>query len=274
MANFFELLRQNWKEKKSLCVGLDSEVAKLPNGEDQLSFNRAIIEATCDLVAAYKPNSAFYESQGAVGWEVLKETIRFIHEKAPGVPVILDAKRADIGNTNAGYAQAAFGDLQADAITLNPYMGIEALAPFLSYKEKGCFILCRTSNPGAKEFQDLVAGEQPLYLKVAEDVAKNWNQNKNCGLVAGATYPEELKKIREVAPELPFLVPGIGSQGGDLQKVLQFGETNKGEGLLLNVSRSVLFASSNKNFAEAARREVENVTKEIVRIHHGSAGKF
>lgn len=250
--NFGTLLRENFSKGLNLCVGLDSDVAKLPKGQTQLSFNQAIIETTKDLVAAFKPNSAFYESQGAAGYETLKKTIDFIHKKAPHAVVILDAKRGDIGNTNKGYAQSAFEDLKADAITLNPYLGGEALQPFLDYKEKGCFILCRTSNEGAKEFQDLQIDGEPLYLKIAKQVAKHWNKNKNCGLVVGATYPEELKKVREVAPDIPFLVPGVGAQGGDLQTVLK----NAGNLCLIHVSRSILFASTGPDFAEVARNEL------------------
>lgn len=257
--SFQELLNAQWNRKHFLCVGLDSDVSNLPKGQTQLSFNRAIVEATHDLVAAYKPNSVFYEAAGLQGLEALQKTIDFIHEKVPQAIVILDAKRADIGNTNQGYAQAAFDLLKADAITLNPYLGGEALQPFLDYKEKGCFILCRTSNPSAKEFQDLDCSGEPLYLKVAKQVAKHWNKNKNCGLVVGATYPEELKKVRGAAPDLPFLVPGVGTQGGDLQKVLQNGRSTEGQGLLINVSRSVIFASSGNDFAQQARKKIEEL---------------
>lgn len=262
--SFQQLLEKNWKGGKFLCVGLDSDASKLPAGQTQLTFNQAIVEATCDLVAAYKPNAAFYEVCGAAGWEALRGTIRFIHEQVPSAVVILDAKRADIGNTCEAYARAAFEELGADAVTLNPYLGGEALQPFLNYKDKGCFILCRTSNAGAKEFQDLrvegeggasgTGGGKPLYLSIARAVAMQWNKNKNCGLVVGATAPEELRRVREAAPELPFLVPGVGAQGGDLQKTLQLGCDKNGKGLLINVSRSVIFASSGADFAQAARR--------------------
>lgn len=238
-----------------LCIGLDSETAKLPKGETQLSFNQAIVEATGDLVAAYKLNSAFYEAQGVGGWETLKKTIAFIHQLSPNTPVIWDAKRGDIGNTSEQYAKAAFEALKADAITLNPYLGRDALQPFLDYKEKTCYILCRTSNPGAKDFQD------ELYLKVAQKVVQEWNQNQNCGLVVGATYPEELKKIREIAPEIPLLIPGVGTQGGALTEVLKYGQDASGGGLLINVSRTVIFASDKKDFAQAARQKIEGLLK-------------
>lgn len=253
---FKDILETHFLKGRHLCVGLDPDIAKLPKGETQLSFNQAIIEATKNIVAAFKPNSAFYESQGAAGYETLKKTIAFIHKQAPHALVILDAKRADIGNTNKGYAQSAFEDLKADAITLNPYLGGEALQPFLDYKEKGCFILCRTSNEGAKEFQDLKVDDEPLYLKVAKHVSQDWNKNRNCGLVVGATYSEELKKVREAAPELPFLVPGIGAQGGDIKEVFK----NTGPNCLINISRSVIFSSNGPDFAQAARKEIEKLT--------------
>lgn len=255
-GKFQEFLSRNAKEKKFLCLGLDSDISKLPGGQTQLSFNQAIVEATCDLVASYKPNAAFYEACGSAGWEALKKTIAFIREKAPDALVIWDAKRGDISSTSLAYARAAFEELGADAITLNPYLGGEGLQPFLDYKEKGCFILCRTSNEGAKEFQDLQVDGEPLYLKVARAVAIRWNKNKNCGLVAGATAPEELKAIREAAPDLPILVPGVGAQGGALTKVLQYGLSRTGSGLLVNVSRSVIFASSGADFAQAAREKI------------------
>lgn len=254
--SFQELLQENQKQKRLICVGLDSNVARLPKGETQLSFNQKIVEATADLAAAYKPNSAFYEAEGLPGMEALKKTIRFIHEKAPQSLAILDAKRADIGNTSAAYAKAAFEELGADAITLHPYMGGESLQPFLDCGTKGCFILCRTSNPGAKEFQDLVINGEPLYLRVARQVALCWNKNKNCGLVVGATCPEELRKVREAAPDLPFLIPGVGSQGGDWETTVKLGADSNGGGLLINLSRSVIFSSAGGDFAEAARREI------------------
>lgn len=243
-------------KKQFLCIGLDSDVAQIPKGETQFSFNQAIVEATCDLALSYKINSAFYEACGEAGWRAMRETIGFIHQQAPEVPVILDAKRGDIGNTSEAYARAAFDELKADAVTLSPYLGGEALEPFLKRKEKVCFILCRTSNPGAKEFQDLLVEGEPLYLKIARRVATEWNKNKNCGLVVGATYPEELKKVREAAPDLPFLVPGIGAQGGDLKKTLEAGRDKNGHGLLINISRSAIFASAGDDFAEACRKKV------------------
>ena len=209
------------KNNSLLCVGLDSDVRKLPSHlnnipNNQFEFNKAIIDATYDLVCAYKPNSAFYEAAGVEGLQQLKLTIDYLKEKYPQIPVILDAKRADIGNTNEGYVTSSFDWLRADAITLHPYLGKEALQPYLDRKDKGIIILCRTSNPGAGEFQDLSVDGEPLYMHVSKKVAKDWNANENCMLVVGATYPEELAHVRKAVGDMTFLVPGIGAQGGDV----------------------------------------------------------
>jgi orotidine-5'-phosphate decarboxylase len=262
--DFNQLLRAKWDEEKFLCVGLDPDIAKMPGGvrgksaeERIVAFNRAIIDATKDLVCAFKPNNAFFEAHGEEGWRALKATTGYIREQAPEVPVILDAKRADIGNTNNGYARMAFDILEADAITVHPYLGAEAIRPFLERAEKGIIVLCRTSNPGAHEFQDIEVGGEPLYKKVAEHVASDWNTNGNCGLVVGATYPAELSEVRAVAPELPFLIPGIGAQGGDLEASVKAGKDADGKGIIVNASRAVLYASNGEDFAEAARKKVE-----------------
>lgn len=233
MNRFLETLKKNWGAGRFFCVGLDSDTAKLPDGENQFSFNRRIVDATADLVCAFKLNSAFYESGGVSGFEALRMTVAYLREKGPETLVILDAKRGDIGNTSEAYARAAFEILGVDAITLNPYMGQTSLQPFLDYHEKGCFILCRTSNEGAGEFQDLDVGGDPLFLKVARHVATRWNKNRNCGLVVGATAPEALARVQSVAPDLPILVPGVGAQGGGVKPQ---------PGLVINVSRAVIFA--------------------------------
>ncbi len=274
--NFRELLEAQWFRGKFVCVGLDSEFGKIPesahkNGNECdvsvantiVAFNRAIVEATKDIVCAYKPNAAFYEAHGAEGIAALQRTIADIHAIAPDVPVILDAKRADIGNTNAGYVDAAFDFLQADAITVHPYLGAEALQPFLARAEKGIIVLCRTSNPGAGEFQDLIvrvcdgASEtaMPLYRFVAMQVAHEWNKNGNCALVVGATYPEELARVRKIVGDMPILIPGIGVQGGDVEKTVSAGKDSRGQGMIINSSRGIIFASKSADFAEAARRE-------------------
>ncbi|PIZ02516.1 orotidine-5'-phosphate decarboxylase [Candidatus Gottesmanbacteria bacterium CG_4_10_14_0_8_um_filter_37_24] len=207
------------------------------------------------MVCAYKPNSAFYEAQGEEGIRQLKQTVYFVKENYPKIPVILDAKRADIGNTNEGYVKFAFDHLGADAITLHPYLGKDALKPFLERRDKGLFILCRTSNSGAGEFQDLEIDGKPLYQVIAAKVAKDWNYNGNCGLVVGATYPKELDIVRHIVGNIPILIPGIGAQGGDLEKTVQAGVDKTGLNALINSSRGIIFASTGVNFAEKAREE-------------------
>ena len=277
--NFMQMLRAKWAEGKFVCVGLDTDYEKIPSSvKSELSpslmdeericwgiyqFNKKIVDATNNLVCAYKPNSAFYEQYGATGFEGLEKTIAYIHEVAPNVPVILDAKRADIGNTNDGYVKAAFDYFKADAVTVHPYLGGEAMKPFLDCKDKGIIVLCRTSNKGAGEFQDFgISGEhlsaprgEYLYKQVAENVATYWNYNGNCLLVVGATYPGELKAVRKIVSDMPILIPGIGAQGGDLEKTLEAGLDSKDEGVIINSSRGIIYASSGEDFAEAARRE-------------------
>ncbi|RJQ34276.1 orotidine-5'-phosphate decarboxylase [Candidatus Parcubacteria bacterium] len=268
--DFRELLSAQWRAGRFLCVGLDSDFEKIPEtarkntvADTIVNFNRAIIDATRDLVCAYKPNNAFYEAHGDEGWRALRATVQYINEQAPEVPVILDSKRADIGNTNLGYVDSFFEHLHVDAITVPPYLGKEALEPFLSHKEKGIFVLCRTSNGGAGEFQDLKVGDEPFYKVVAQHVSEEWNTNGNCGLVVGATYPEEMKAIREIAPDLPFLIPGLGAQNGDLKKSVQYGKSASGRGLVLAASRAIIFASSGTHFAEVARQKSEEFNSEI-----------
>ena len=247
-----------------VCVGLDSDVAKLPDGVDQLSFNKAIVDATHDLVCAYKPNTAFYEARGAEGIQVLKDTCDYIRAIAPDVLILLDAKRADIGNTNAGYVQFAYDYLGADAITLHPYLGREALEPFLARDDKGAIILCRTSNPGSGEFQDVLTDGKKVFETVANSVAREWNTNKNCMLVVGATYPEEAAAIRQiVGDDLWFLVPGVGAQGGSVEATMHAAQSAHGDGLIISSSRDIIFASSGADFAEAARAKAEALRNEI-----------
>lgn len=248
------------KNNSLLCVGLDSS-----NEGDQFIFNKGIIDATADFVCAFKPNTAFYESRGLVGIEALKRTCDYIREAYPGIVLILDAKRADIGSTNEGYVTFAFDWLGADAITLHPYLGKEALQPFLDRKEKGSIILCRTSNPGAGEFQDLTlssldTGNQAvkLYQQVAENVAKKWNENGNCALVVGATYPTELEIVRRLVGTMPFLIPGIGAQGGDVEKTVKAGVDSQGKNAIINASRSIIFAD---NPRQEAQKLKDNINK-------------
>ena len=272
--NFKDKLKNITQKNNSLlCIGLDSQFEKLPGhlkGKENpiFAFNKEIIDATYDLVCAYKPNTAFYEAQGIEGIQQLKLSVDYLKEKYPDIPIILDAKRADIGNTNEGYVQFAFDYLGADAITVHPYLGKEALKPFLERKDKGILVLCRTSNPGGGEFQDMTtfdSGNQhiKLYQYVAEKVAKEWNYNGNCGLVVGATYPAELEIVRHIAKELPILIPGIGVQGGDAEKTVKAGVDANGLNAIINSSRGIIFAFGGTDFAEKARIEAEKLRNEI-----------
>jgi orotidine-5'-phosphate decarboxylase len=262
-----ELLAAHFAAERHLAVGLDPDPGRLPDAvapgapptERVIEFNRAIVAATADVAAAYKPNSAFYEALGADGFRALAETIAAIREVAPEAAVILDAKRADIGSTNAGYVAAAFDQLGADAITVHPYLGGEALAPFLARSEKLIFVLARTSNPGAGELQDMRDGEGvPLYRHVARAFAGGWNAAGNCGLVVGATYPEELGAIRaDVPAEMPILIPGVGAQGGDVAAVVAANREAGSDAFLIAASRSIVYASSGEDFAEAAAAAAE-----------------
>lgn len=280
MKSFQELIKAQWRAKQFLCVGLDPDLDKLPTphknkpaGEALFCFCREIVDAVAPFCAAYKPNSAFYEGYGAEGWEALRQTIHYIKEKYPSHPVILDAKRGDVGHSNAGYVRAAFDLLRADAITVHPYLGEEAVRPFLEREDRGVFVLCHTSNPGAAEFQELNTEGMPLYINVAKKVSSEWNKRGNCGLVVGATYPEQLAEVREKAPELPFLVPGVGAQGGDLEKTVRYGMDYAGGGIVINASRGVIYASNGDDFATAAAREAEKLTLEIRGIMDGMPKK-
>lgn len=273
---FKQRLEQRWRQDHLVCVGLDSEYERLPESvksgavgveEALFAFNREIIDATHDLVCAYKPNSAFYEAQGDVGLRALIRTVYYLKETYPQIPVILDAKRADIGSTNLGYVQAAFERIGADAITVHPYLGREALAPFLERKDKGIIVLARTSNPGAGELQDLLVGEarEPLYQVVARQVARDWNTHDNCALVVGATYPAELQQVRAIVGDLPILIPGIGAQGGEVAATVQAGKDSRGWGMIISSSRGIIYASKGADFAQAARSATEQLRAEINR---------
>ena len=268
--SFFDKLDSSVDTNSSLLsIGLDPVLQKLPthlqsHRQAFFEFNKALIDATKDLVCAYKPNSAFYEALGANGIEQLQLTISYVHEVAPSVPVILDAKRGDIGNTNDGYTSFAYDYLEADAITLHPYMSGESLMPFLDRSDKGQIILCRTSNSGAGEFQDLLIDGEPLYIRVAKNVAQSWNMNHNCALVVGATYPDEMAHIREiVGPDMIFLVPGIGAQGGDIKASVKAGLGSNSRGLVMHSGRDIMFASSGEDFAEKSRERAIATRDEI-----------
>lgn len=241
-----------------ICVGLDPQPQRTP-ADEILDFNTRVIEATAGLVCAYKPQSAFYEVAGDAGWQALKDTIAAVRRLAPETVVILDAKRNDIGNTAEAYAASAFDWFDADAVTINPYLGGDAVAPFLRRHDRGAFALCRTSNPGAADLQSLsMADGEPLYLTVAQQ-ARRWGENNhgNLGLVVGATWPEELKQVRARCPEMPILLPGIGAQGGDLAASVAVGVDAHGRGLLVSASRSVIYAGGAEEIhAEASRLRV------------------
>jgi orotidine-5'-phosphate decarboxylase len=266
--NFSEKLKAAWKATNSLvCVGLDPEPKKFPDRFRDapggiFEFNKAIVDATRDLVCAYKPQFAHYAAHGAEAQ--LEHTIDYIKATVPNAIVILDSKRGDIGSTAEQYAHEAFERYGADAVTVNPYLGRDSVEPFLKHADKGVIILCRTSNPGARDLQDLHVGPgKTLFQHVAETVAKDWNVNGNCMLVVGATYPEELADIRKRVGDLPFLVPGVGAQGGDVAKVMAAGKTAAGTGLVISSSRAVLYASSGDDFAEAARKAAQDLQGSI-----------
>lgn len=251
------------------CVGLDPNFDKLPESikdaeQPFFEFNKAIIDTVSEHVCAFKPNSAFYEARGAEGIEELKLTCDYIRDNYPNIPIILDFKRGDIGNTNDHYTAFAFDYLQVDAITVQPYQGKKAIQPFLDRSDKGIIVLCRTSNEGSGEFQDMIVDGGKLYTHVAKHVKNEWNENGNCLLVVGATYPEELAEIRaSVGPEMIFLVPGVGAQGGDVEATLNAGLNESGKGLVINASRSIIYADSSESFASTAGQKAKEVKDEI-----------
>ncbi|MBA3724215.1 MAG: orotidine-5'-phosphate decarboxylase [Candidatus Levybacteria bacterium] len=268
--NFNDQLNNAIKQNNSLvCVGLDPELSKLPEHikkleNPQFEFNKAIIDATQDLVCVYKPNPAFYEARGDRGVKELKMTCEYIHATYPEIPVIIDAKRGDIGNTNEGYAQYVFDYLDADAITVMPYMGIESLDAFFARKGKGIIVGCHSSNAGAKEFQEMLMEDGlALYEVVAEELIKQHGKNPNAMMFMGATYPEQLSEIRKIVGNMTFLVPGVGAQGGDIEAFLSAGLNAELAGLIINSSRGIIFASNGKDFAERAREETVKLKEEI-----------
>ncbi|MGN2245897.1 orotidine-5'-phosphate decarboxylase [Frateuria sp. GZRR35] len=272
--HFMQSLHQSWKRNNSLvCVGLDPEPAKFPahlrdRPEAVYTFCRAIVDATADLVCAYKPQIAHFAALRAE--DALERLIAHIHDAHPGIPVILDAKRGDIGSTAQHYATEAFERYQADAVTLNPYLGRDSIQPFLDRADKGVILLCHTSNPGAADLQDLIVestdGERlPLYQHLARTIARDWNGNGNCALVTGATWPEQLAQVRALVGDMPLLVPGIGAQGGDVEAVLRHGRTADGTGLMISSSRAILYAGNGEDFAQAARQATNTLRDQINR---------
>ncbi len=250
MNTFYEKLVKKWDEQKFVCVGLDSS---------DFSLIKKVVDQTADLVCAFKINSAFFEATGTDGLQALKKIIPYIHSKYSDIPVILDAKRGDIDNTNEAYAKSIFDDLQADAVTVQPLLGKESLEPFLGRIDKGIFVLIKTSNQGADEFQDLdvvVNGvTKPLYRIFAEHV-KTWNSRENVGVVVGATHPEDLKEVRQIVGDMPILVPGIGAQGGDLKATLENGLDSHKTGLIINSSRGIIFADNPREAALKLHQEI------------------
>jgi orotidine-5'-phosphate decarboxylase len=251
-----------------LCVGLDPDPARFPQPwqhqpEATFDFCRAIVDATADQVCAFKPQIAYFAATGTE--DHLERLCGYITEVAPHVLLILDAKRGDIGPTAAMYAQEAFDRYQADAVTVNPYLGGDSVAPFLERQDRGAFFLCRTSNPGGGDLQNLLVDGRPLYTHVANMVASQWTAMGSCGLVVGATYPGELAAVRNIVGDLPLLVPGIGAQGGDVDAAVAAGMDRHGTGLVINSSRAILYASSGPDFAEAARAEAVRTREAISR---------
>jgi orotidine-5'-phosphate decarboxylase len=265
MSFIDKLSASSRKNHSLLCVGLDPDPKLMPQ-VGVFQFNREIIDATLDLVCAYKLNLAFYEALGVEGLKALEKTLTHVPK---GIPVIGDAKRGDIASSSEAYARALFETFGFDAATVNPYLGQDSVAPFIAYADKGMFILCRTSNAGSTDFQELFctesasgAGGRPLFELVALK-AREWNTRGNVGLVTGATYPEQLKRVRELCPELPLLIPGIGTQGGDLSAVVRYGVDTNGEKAIINCSRQIIYASRGKDFAQAARREALKLRDQI-----------
>lgn len=272
---FGDSLQARWQDGKFVCVGLDVDADKLPYSLNEVSetaervraFTRGIVDATHSYACAYKLNSAHYERLGYEGLVALKSTIAYIHENHPDIPVILDAKRGDIDVTNEYYAHAVFEELDADAITVHPYMGGRSLEPFLSRKDKGVIVMAVNSTPGAGEFQDIAVGSKdtPLYEYICRRVAKNWNKNGNCAVTASALDIEKLRRVRAAVGEMPILLLGVGAQGGDVTKCVQAGRAKRSRGLIINASRSILYASSGKDYLIAAEEAARKMNDAIMR---------
>ena len=256
--HFMTALKTAWQQRNSLlCVGLDPDPARFPvhlrgRPDAIFEFCRDIVDATADLVCCFKPQIAYFAARRAE--DQLEALIAHIHARHPGTPVILDAKRGDIGSTAEQYAVEAFERFRADAVTINPYMGRDSVEPWLAWPDKGVILLCRTSNPGGSDLQFLDVGGERLYERVARLVAEQWNASGNCGLVVGATFPDEIARVRALTGDLPLLVPGIGAQGGDIAATVGAGRTADGTGLMINSSRAILYAGQDEGFAAAARR--------------------
>lgn len=271
---FIDQLSAAWAANDSmLCIGLDPDVSRLPQhfqGKPDAIFQfcKVIVDETADLACAFKPQIAYFSSARAE--DQLEELCHYIRKTYPAIPLILDAKRGDIGATAEQYAREAFERYGANAVTVNPYMGFDSVAPYLEWADRGTVVLCRTSNPGGSDLQFLDAGGTPVYLHVASLVAEHWNTNGQCALVVGATFPQELAKVRERVGSMPLLVPGIGAQGGDVQATVLAGQTLAGTGMMINSSRAILYAApkTDENFGEAARRMALETRDAINRHRH------
>ncbi|HAU68606.1 MAG: orotidine-5'-phosphate decarboxylase [Arenicella sp.] len=265
--NFIGSLKNLWTSHNSLlCVGLDPNLSLLPphlseRDDAVFEFCTAIIDATHDLVCAYKPQIAYFADTAKE--EQLRAVIEYVKNKYPHIPIILDAKRGDIGSTASMYAHEAFDRFKADAVTINPYMGQDSAQPFLDRADKGVVVLCRTSNAGGAEFQDLLVGGAPLYERVARNVFEHWNKNDNCALVVGATNPKQMERVRSLVGDMPFLVPGVGAQGGDVAALLKAGLTEAKSGLVINSSRGIIFSSVEEDYAQKAREAAIALRDEI-----------
>ena len=266
MTTFLNKLKSACESRRTLlCVGLDPNPERMPV-RDVVQFNRSIIDATADVVCAYKTNLAFYEALGLVGLEALMKTVEYIRQRAPDVPVIGDAKRGDVGDSAEAYARALFQVWNFDAATVNAYGGHDTIQPFLSYRTRGVFVWCRSSNSGAGDLQDVAAasgGERRRFHEMVAMKAREWNVEGNVGLVMGATYPQELKVARELCPDMAFLIPGVGAQGGGLERAVRWGVDSDGRLAIINSSRQVLYASSGGDFPRAARQEAIRLRDEI-----------
>ncbi|WP_028994393.1 orotidine-5'-phosphate decarboxylase [Azonexus hydrophilus] len=267
---FTEQLAAAWQKNDSqLCVGLDPDPAKFPahlKGRDDAIFEfcKTIVDATADLVCSFKPQIAYFAARRAE--DQLEALIAHIHERHPGIPVILDAKRGDIGSTAEQYAVEAFERFKADAVTVNPYMGRDSVEPYLAFPDKGVILLCRTSNAGGSDLQFLDVGGEKLYERVARLAAEQWNTTGQIGLVVGATFPAEIARVRAIVGEMPLLVPGIGAQGGDIEATVKAGRTAAGTGLMINSSRAILYAGKGEDYASAARLAARE-TRDAINAH-------
>jgi orotidine-5'-phosphate decarboxylase len=270
-VNFIDKLAAAWAGNDSLlCVGLDPDLARFPahlRGQPDgiYQFCKAIIDATADLACAFKPQIAYFAALGAEAQ--LEAVCRYLRETYPHIPLVLDAKRGDIGATAHQYAREAFDRYGADAVTVNPYMGSDSVDPYMDWADRGVIVLCRTSNAGGSDLQFLQVDGMPLYQHVARLVAEKWNRNGQCALVVGATFPEELAQVRRLVGDMPLLVPGIGAQGGDVEATVKAGRTANGTGMMINSSRAILYATpkDGEDFAAAARRVAQETRDEINR---------